>query len=159
MSVLTYVYPREPELIAFDSLLSILSAKGFAVAESEEKPRAIPDWSYLLLSHNTCKHLRFEFAVAQNNKSNIKCLAERHGKNRNFQAVLSAKKYIWSKIKAGNAPDRELIAGFVLYDFVLCAVARLSKGVVNLPESDLLYSASGFARYVNSKSLHTPKPG
>lgn len=157
MSVLTYIYPREPQRLAFDSLLKVLSAEGLAVSECEEKRRAIPNWTYLLLSHKSFKHLQFELVVGQNRKTNIEWVAERHAQNRNFQVVRDAKKYIRSRIKTGNASDRELTDGFEAFDLVICLIARLSKGVVDLPENDRLYSHSGFARYKNAKALRTAK--
>jgi hypothetical protein len=159
MSVLTYVYPRDPERLALNSVLDSLEREsgGFVVEECENRPRTIPNWSYLLLSHQSHKHLRFEFVVAENNKSNVKWLAEHYSNNRNFDVVCLAKKYIWSKIRIGKASDRELTAGFRSHDFIIWHLIRLSAGVVDLPEDGKLYSCSGFARFKNAKQ-RAPAP-
>ena len=159
MGVLTYIYPREPERLAINLLLDsfVRESDGFAVAECENSQRTVPNWSYLLLSHKSHQHLRFEFVVAKNSKSNVECLAERYAKNRNFDVVRDAKKYIWSKVKAGKASDREMTDGFRSHDLIICLLARLSDGVVDLPENGKLYSCSGFARYMNAKQTGTAK--
>ena len=151
LSVLTYIYPREPQCLAFDSLHNLLSAEGFVVTERDGNKRATPNWSHLLLSHESSKHLRFKIVVAQNKKTNIDWVAERYPKNGNLPLVRNAKKYIWCQIEIGIATDRELTAGFASFDLVVGIIARESKGVVDLPENEKLYSYSGFSRYMNAK--------
>lgn len=157
MSFLTYIYPSEPQLLTMDKLSKLLIKEHFKVEEYESKPRLTPDWSYLLLSHSSLKNLRFKFVVARNKKDNIEWVTELYSGNRNLETVRTAKKYIWSEILSGKATNRELNAGFAYHDAVLYMMARLSKGVIDLPENNSLYSSSGFARYLNAKK-ETPKP-
>lgn len=150
MSVITYIYPLAPEQIGIDRLDDVLSANGFAIIERAVEPRSLPDWSYILLSHQSSKNLRFKLVATKNSKSNIKWIAERFPRDAKVAIVEQAKKYVWCQIVAGRSPDNELLNGIHVFNHFVAVIARLSKAVVDLPENGKLYSSMGFSRYSNS---------
>lgn len=157
MSVLTYVYASDMLELKLDSLNDTLAVEGFAIVESGNAHRSVPNWSYMILSHFSTPNLRFRFFIVHNNKSNLQWIANRFPKNQNLATVRLAKKYISCQIVPGKASDRELMHGFPLFNLIIATIARKTKGVVDLPENGKLYSSVGFSRYATSMSHRETK--
>ena len=155
MSVLEYTYPRDETSLEIEVFVPILQAtvSGVVLLEKEFAGRSKTKWNSLLLGHSKTSQFKTLIARTTNKKSSIRDVCERSYTKQYQSVVTQATTLFWSQLKMGDTLSlTKMKAAFALHYQILLTLVRTTGGVIHLPESEKLYSASGFSRYVGSLS-------
>lgn len=150
MSVLEYIYPRDSGALKIDTLLPKFqnAVSGVSIAELDRKPRAMPDWSMVLVSHPGSASIGSMFSVVAQSKANKSDLRTRYEKNEHLPMVQRARHLIWSQLKiALSVPERKIDDAIDIHYMLLAAMLRQCDGLIDLPENGKLYTSIGFSRH------------
>ena len=158
MSVLTYVYPAEVGALAFDRLFQALqrAVPMLEVVECLCRPRSSPDWSSLVVRDGPRGKFEFVFEIGPNLAANKRGLLLAFPDSPSVAVASQASKRIWSQMQGGHTSDRVLMREFDTWNDLIATLAKISKGVVYVPENERLYSATGFARHVTRDRANRP---
>lgn len=150
MSVLTYLYPKNLEPLAVESLLPAVRAKveHVAIAELELRKAALPDWQSLTFIHPSEPEATFLFVVSRNTKDNRKELEELYAESPHLSVVRNARKCVWTQLKAPlNLPLKRLTQCWANHVELIAAVADVGNAVIDSPENEKLFTAASFRRH------------
>lgn len=150
MSVIEYIFPSDLERLKIDLIEKALcrTLRAIAVEDIERKPRAQPDWASFSVVHSAKSELLSLVVCAPLLAAMRRETAFRYKANRNLDAVMNARKLIWTQYKGSARSDRQFIDDFRAHYLIVATILRLSRGVIDLPENERLYTARGFSRHL-----------
>ena len=150
MSVLTYLYPKNLEPLAVENLLPAVRAKveHVALTELELRKTALPDWESLTFIHPSEPDAMFLFVASRNSKDNRKELEELYAKSPQMSVVRSARKCVWTQLKAPlKLPLKRLTQCWANHVALIAAVADVGNAVIDSPENEKLFTSASFLRH------------
>jgi len=124
---------------------------GLVLLEAESASRRSPNWNSILVGHSQTAKSKSLIVRTKNTKSNIRERSERYRAHKNLPVVEHATALYWSQLKLGPKQSFvETTKAFHAHYRILLTLVRITHGVIDLPEHEKIYTATGFARHIRS---------